>query len=71
MAQRFDLSIAIINDELRSELRDMVLAGMLRMAAERVQEGATEGAIRDGNGNTVGAFQLVGDPDSDQGDGSE
>jgi hypothetical protein len=36
------------------------LARILRVAADRIAQGADRGNLRDVNGNTVGAFKLTG-----------
>ena len=60
---QFELSIMLDNAEIEDAGGvDMILPQYLRLVASRVWENRRDGKVQDGNGNTIGQWQVIDAP---------
>jgi hypothetical protein len=58
----FTVSFSLDNAEAEEMGTDMAVPAYLRQVADKAEDGQTSGTVRDGNGVTIGSFEVTRTP---------
>lgn len=58
---QFTLTMKLDNAEVEEAGVNVAVAVYLANVSARIQDGGREGIVRDGNGNTIGHYEITGD----------